>query len=191
MTNPESLVEERQLLVGGKWVDASGGTYEIVNPATEEIVGHAPNATPADAAAAAAAARDALPGWAATMALPPDAKLRALRDPNERRRLGESAKQPGPMTMFSNWGAFILRDTFTEANKPYEGRTVADVAAELGKDPFDALLDIACADELATSVSFGPGDGTAVTTGQLAPNATRHCRGHLDAARGALQSGTS
>src|SRR3984957_20274692 len=65
MTNPESLVEERQLLVGGKWVDASGGTYEIVNPATEEIVGHAPNATPADAAAAAAAARDALPGWAA------------------------------------------------------------------------------------------------------------------------------
>lgn len=72
MTNPESLVEERQLLVGGKWVDASGGTYEIVNPATEDIVGHAPNATVADAAAAAAAARDALPGWAAT---PPRERL--------------------------------------------------------------------------------------------------------------------
>jgi phenylacetaldehyde dehydrogenase len=72
MTNPESLVEERQLLVGGKWVDALGGTYEIVNPATEEIVGHAPNATPEDAAAAAAAARDALPGWAAT---PPRERL--------------------------------------------------------------------------------------------------------------------
>ena len=72
MTNPESPVEERQLLVGGKWVDASGGTYEIVNPATEETVGHAPNATVADAAAAAAAARDALPGWAAT---PPRERL--------------------------------------------------------------------------------------------------------------------
>jgi hypothetical protein len=47
------------------------------------------------------------------------------------------------------------------------------------------------ADELATSVSFGPRDGMVVTTGQLAPNATRHCRGHLDAARGALQSGTA
>jgi phenylacetaldehyde dehydrogenase len=72
MTNPGSLVEERQLLVGGKWVDASGGTYDIVNPATEELVGRAPNATAADAEAAAAAAREALPGWAAT---PPRERL--------------------------------------------------------------------------------------------------------------------
>jgi len=60
--------QERQLLIGGKWVDAEGGTYEIVNPATEEIVGFAPEASTADAEAAAAAARDALPGWGATPA---------------------------------------------------------------------------------------------------------------------------
>ncbi|HUO47532.1 MAG TPA: aldehyde dehydrogenase family protein, partial [Acidimicrobiales bacterium] len=60
--------EERQLLIGGKWVDAEGGTYEIVNPATEEVVGLAPEASVGDAQAAAAAARDALPGWAATPA---------------------------------------------------------------------------------------------------------------------------
>jgi phenylacetaldehyde dehydrogenase len=59
-------VEERQLLIGGKWVDASGGTYEITNPATERPVGQAPDATSDDAAAAAAAAREAAPGWAAT-----------------------------------------------------------------------------------------------------------------------------
>jgi acyl-CoA reductase-like NAD-dependent aldehyde dehydrogenase len=58
--------EERQLLIGGKWVDASGDPYEIINPATEEVVGTAPQASVADAEAAAAAARDALPGWAAT-----------------------------------------------------------------------------------------------------------------------------
>jgi len=58
--------QERQLLIGGKWVDASGDPYEVVNPATEEVVGLAPQATVADAEAAAAAARDALPGWAAT-----------------------------------------------------------------------------------------------------------------------------
>ena len=28
--------------IGGEWVDGEGGSYEIVNPATEEIVGHAP-----------------------------------------------------------------------------------------------------------------------------------------------------
>ena len=57
--------DERQLLIGGKWVDASDGTYDIVNPATEEVVGAAPNASVQDADAAARAARDALPEWSA------------------------------------------------------------------------------------------------------------------------------
>ena len=57
---------ENQLLIAGKWVDASGDPYEVINPATEEVVGTAPQATVADAEAAAAAARDALPGWSAT-----------------------------------------------------------------------------------------------------------------------------
>lgn len=60
------MKKERQLLIGGKWVEASGDAYEVVNPATEEVVGTAPQATVADAEAAAAAARDALPGWSAT-----------------------------------------------------------------------------------------------------------------------------
>ena len=79
------LDDHSQLFIGGKWVDASGGTYDVVNPATEEIVGTAPNATPADAEAAAAAAREAGPGWAAT---PPEERsalmARAARAIEER-----------------------------------------------------------------------------------------------------------
>jgi acyl-CoA reductase-like NAD-dependent aldehyde dehydrogenase len=56
---------ERELLIGGKWVEASDGTYDIINPATEGVVGQAPNASAADALAAAAAAKEAQPGWAA------------------------------------------------------------------------------------------------------------------------------
>jgi acyl-CoA reductase-like NAD-dependent aldehyde dehydrogenase len=56
---------ESQLLIGGKWVTASDGTYDIINPATEEVVGQAPNASAADALEAAAAAKEAQPGWAA------------------------------------------------------------------------------------------------------------------------------
>jgi acyl-CoA reductase-like NAD-dependent aldehyde dehydrogenase len=56
---------EHELLIGGKWVTASDGAYEIINPATEESVGEAPNASAADALAAGAAAREAQPGWAA------------------------------------------------------------------------------------------------------------------------------
>ena len=58
--------DEHRLLIGGEWVEASGGTYDVINPATEELVGRAPDATAADALAAAAAARRALPGWAST-----------------------------------------------------------------------------------------------------------------------------
>ena len=59
---------EPNLLIDGAWVPASGGTYEIINPATEEVVGHAPNATADDALAAAKAAKAALPAWAALSA---------------------------------------------------------------------------------------------------------------------------
>ena len=65
---PASQRRESQLFIGGKWVDASGGTYDVINPATEEPVGQAPEATVADADAAATAAREAGPAWAA---LPP------------------------------------------------------------------------------------------------------------------------
>jgi acyl-CoA reductase-like NAD-dependent aldehyde dehydrogenase len=71
-TPSPGIRRESQLFIGGKWVDASGGTYDVVNPATEEVVGTAPNATVADAEAAAAAAREAWPGWAAT---PPEERL--------------------------------------------------------------------------------------------------------------------
>jgi len=66
VTPATGFKDESQLLIGGKWVDASGGTYDVVNPATEEVVAKAPNATVDDAEAAAAAARDALPAWSAT-----------------------------------------------------------------------------------------------------------------------------
>jgi acyl-CoA reductase-like NAD-dependent aldehyde dehydrogenase len=56
---------ESELLIGGKWVVASDGTYDIINPATEEVVGQAPNGSAADAVAAAAAAKEAQPAWAA------------------------------------------------------------------------------------------------------------------------------
>lgn len=67
--------DERRLLIGGAWRDAGGGGYEVVNPATEEPVGVAPEATEQDARAAAAAARAALPAWAAT---PVDERLALL-----------------------------------------------------------------------------------------------------------------
>jgi acyl-CoA reductase-like NAD-dependent aldehyde dehydrogenase len=54
-----------RLLVGGRWV-GTADTYEVVNPATEQVVGLAPEATPADVHAAVEAARAAFPSWSQT-----------------------------------------------------------------------------------------------------------------------------
>jgi len=59
--------KQYKLLIGDEWVDGGGGTYGIVNPATEDLVGEAPEATAADAEAAALAARDASPAWKNTL----------------------------------------------------------------------------------------------------------------------------
>ncbi len=49
-----------KVLIGGEWVAADGGTYTVVNPATEEAAGEAPQASVEQARAAARAARTAL-----------------------------------------------------------------------------------------------------------------------------------
>jgi acyl-CoA reductase-like NAD-dependent aldehyde dehydrogenase len=64
MTAAPVSPDEYRLLVDGEWV-AGKGSYEVVNPATGAVVGHAPDATVDQARDAAAAARAAQPAWAA------------------------------------------------------------------------------------------------------------------------------
>ena len=59
------MAAEYGLLIGGVKVDAADG-YDVVNPATEQVVGVAPNASVEQAQAACAAAREAFDGWART-----------------------------------------------------------------------------------------------------------------------------
>ena len=53
------LARTWKLYIDGKWSDAGGGTFDVINPATEEVVAAAPNATRADLDRAIAAARRA------------------------------------------------------------------------------------------------------------------------------------
>lgn len=57
------MIDFKQL-VGGKWMDASGGgTWDLVNPATEQVIQQVPFGDAADATAAVDAAADAFPEW--------------------------------------------------------------------------------------------------------------------------------
>ena len=59
-------VSEGTVFIGGSWNAAGKGTYEVINPATEQVVGNAPECSRSDAEAAAAAAREAFPAWSRT-----------------------------------------------------------------------------------------------------------------------------
>ena len=60
-------VSQHKNFVGGEWVDAvEGGTAEIVNPATGEVIAEVPNGTQADVDRAVEAAKSALPEWLET-----------------------------------------------------------------------------------------------------------------------------
>ncbi|MFF4589009.1 aldehyde dehydrogenase family protein [Streptomyces sp. NPDC001388] len=58
--------EGQRLFVGGAWIEPEGGHYEVTDPATEETVGRAPEASREQALAACAAAREAFGPWSRT-----------------------------------------------------------------------------------------------------------------------------
>ena len=37
--------DDFRVLIGGSWADGANGSYPIINPATEEVVGEAPEAS--------------------------------------------------------------------------------------------------------------------------------------------------
>ncbi|MGI8662999.1 MAG: aldehyde dehydrogenase family protein [Acidimicrobiales bacterium] len=60
------MASEYQLLIGGERVDGASGTYDIVNPATETVVGQAPEASVEQARQATDAAAEAFGAWSRT-----------------------------------------------------------------------------------------------------------------------------
>ncbi|MEV7278173.1 aldehyde dehydrogenase family protein [Streptomyces sp. NPDC093111] len=58
-------IRER-LYIGGEWVEPDGGHYEVIDPASEELVGLAPEASRGQVYAAAGAAREAFASWSRT-----------------------------------------------------------------------------------------------------------------------------
>jgi aldehyde dehydrogenase (NAD+) len=59
--------EYAKFYIGGRWTDPAGaGTFEVVNPATEEVCGKVALGSAADVDRAVAAARRAFPDWSTT-----------------------------------------------------------------------------------------------------------------------------
>jgi N-acyl-D-aspartate/D-glutamate deacylase len=93
-----------------------------------------------------------LPDWSTVMNLPVPERMAKLRDPEVRRFLAERARAPeaGVIARLTNWGRYMLGDTYSAANEGLKGRRIADLSKERGQDPFDVLLDVVLSDDLRT-----------------------------------------
>ena len=71
------VIEHRAHYIGGQWQPSTGGeTIDVVNAATEEVMGSIPAGTAEDADAAVRAARAAFDSWSTT---PPDQRAGYLK----------------------------------------------------------------------------------------------------------------
>lgn len=97
---------------------------------------------------------DILNGWDTLMALPDADKLAMLRDPEGRKKMNDLAQSTeGPTKSIGNWGGYQLLQTFTDKWKPFEGRIIGEIAAELKVDPWNLLCDIVIDDNLNTVIA--------------------------------------
>jgi N-acyl-D-aspartate/D-glutamate deacylase len=96
---------------------------------------------------------DAFHGWAGLFRMPVEARKAFLREPANRARLEADARdeRSGLLRGLAVWENLAIDQVHSAGNERYLGRRLGEIARELGVTPFDALLDIALADDLHTS----------------------------------------
>jgi aldehyde dehydrogenase (NAD+) len=122
-----------KLYIDGQWVSPSGtGTIEVINPSTEEVVGHVPEGTPADIDRAVAAAALAFETWGFT-------------EKDERRKIiqgiaeGLAARSDEiAQTISSELGMPIMFSTLIQAGLP--AGNMAGYAQILDDFPFEERI---------------------------------------------------
>ncbi len=87
-----------------------------------------------------------LASWNPVFNQPKEVQAKIYRDTSFRNAFREALKKPD---IFSGkWERLEVKEVFNQSMKPLEGRTVADIAKERGKDGVDTFLDLALEDDL-------------------------------------------
>ncbi|MEV6313718.1 D-aminoacylase [Streptomyces sp. NPDC051776] len=132
----------RQLLASERARKAGGRIVALTMPIL----------TPMNMSLGTFCALNLIPGWGDILGLPVPERIAELRKPAVRaemlRRAG--SKEAGVFRRLTNFGRYVIGDTYSAANEGLSGRVVADIAAQRGQDPFACLVEICVADDLRT-----------------------------------------
>ncbi|MFI1969603.1 aminoacylase [Streptomyces cinnamoneus] len=101
-----------------------------------------------------------IPGWGDVLGLPVPERVARLRDPAVRTALLSAAASPQAAAFhrLTDFGRYVIGDTYTKENDGLTGREVRDIAAERGTDPFATLVEICATDDLRTVLWPTPTD---------------------------------
>ncbi|MET9964348.1 D-aminoacylase [Streptomyces sp. NPDC006356] len=141
----DSAVPERvprQLLASERARKAGGRVVALTMPIL----------TPMNMSLGTFCALNLIPGWGQVLALPVPERIAELREPDVQAELLRHAtsKEAGVFRRLTNFGRYVIGDTYSEANRGLGGRVVEDIARERGQEPFACLVEICAADELRT-----------------------------------------
>jgi N-acyl-D-amino-acid deacylase len=87
-----------------------------------------------------------LPSWNPVFNQPLEAQERVYRDPGFRNAFRKELERPAVFN--GKWERLEVKEVTNPAMKPLEGKTVAEIAKERGKDGVDTFLDLALEDNL-------------------------------------------
>jgi N-acyl-D-aspartate/D-glutamate deacylase len=141
----DSAVPERvprQLLASERARKAGGRVVALTMPIL----------TPMNMSLGTFCALNLIPGWGPVLGLPVPERIATLRAPDVQAELLRHAtsKEAGVFRRLTNFGRYVIGDTYSEANRGLSGRVVEDIARERGQEPFPCLVEICAADDLRT-----------------------------------------
>src|SRR5579884_840432 len=112
---------------------------------------------------------DEFPTWREVMFLPLAERVRALGDPEVRRKLRwEVVEDPSPSIAFhKRWDLVWVQDVARPEHRALKGQSIAAVAAAQGKDVLDAFLDLALAEDLETHFCHSASNGDDAATAAI------------------------
>jgi N-acyl-D-amino-acid deacylase len=87
-----------------------------------------------------------LPSWNPVFNQPLEAQERVYRDPGFRNAFRKELERPAVFN--GKWERLEVKEVTNPAMKPLEGKTVAEIATERGKDGVETFLDLALEDNL-------------------------------------------
>jgi N-acyl-D-aspartate/D-glutamate deacylase len=132
----------RQLLASERARKAGGRVVALTMPIL----------TPMNMSLGTFCALNLIPGWGEVLGLPVPERIRRLSDPAVREEMLRQARSEaaGVFRRLTDFGRYVIGDTYSERNAGLTGRVVRDIAAERGQDPFACLVEICAADDLRT-----------------------------------------